>query len=141
MELHLNNLEFEELIELTSQKINIPSSAVRKDYFITIILKKLSDSDFIDRVVFKGGTSLSKCYPKSIERFSEDIDLTYIPEEGLTNKQIGRKLKNIEKTLIGEGKSETINEERNDRNKSCYVWFNDNYKEDLFRKKRYPRRL
>lgn len=130
MELHLNNLEFEELIELTSQKINIPSSAVRKDYFITIILKKLSDSDFIDRVVFKGGTSLSKCYPKSIERFSEDIDLTYIPEEGLTNKQIGRKLKNIEKTLIGEGKSETINEERNDRNKSCYVWFNDNYKED-----------
>lgn len=54
MELHLNNLEFEELIELTSQKINIPSSAVRKDYFITIILKKLSDSDFIDRVVFKG---------------------------------------------------------------------------------------
>ncbi len=130
MQLHLNNLEFEELIELTSQKITIPSSAVRKDYFITMILEKLSDSDFLEMVVFKGGTSLSKCYPKSIERFSEDIDLTYIPEEGLTNKQIGKKLKNIEKILIGEGKSEIINEERNDRNKSCYVWFNDNYKED-----------
>jgi hypothetical protein len=27
---------------------------------------------------FKGGTSLSKCYPESISRFSDDIDLMYV---------------------------------------------------------------
>ncbi len=31
---------------------------------------------------------LSKCYPGSIERFSEDIDLTFYKAEGLSNKQI-----------------------------------------------------
>ena len=129
MRLHHNPDEFLELVELTSKKINIPAIAVRKDYFITIILNNLEESDFADKVVFKGGTSLSKCYPKSIERFSEDIDLTFIPEEGLSNKQISKKLKNIEKTLIGEGNSEIVSEERNDRNKSSYVWFSEEYKE------------
>lgn len=130
MILHLKKEEFEELIELTSNQINIPTEAVRKDYFITMILKNLADSEFVNDVVFKGGTSLSKCYPGSIERFSEDIDLTFIPEEGLTNKQIGKRLKNIEKCLIGEAKSEIIGEERNDRNKSSFVWFNDDYKKE-----------
>lgn len=121
--------EFEELIELTSQEFHIPSSAIRKDYFITFILKNLSESEFVDKVVFKGGTSLSKCYPNSIERFSEDIDLTYIPDVGMKDKQINRNLKAIEKILVNQGISEIINEERNDRNKSCYLWFNNEHKE------------
>ena len=129
MNLHNKTNEFEELIELTSEYVNVPSAAVRKDYFITLILKKLSESDFLGSVVFKGGTSLSKCYPESIDRFSEDIDLTYIPEDGLSDRQINRKLKAIEKILIESAKHETINEERNDTNKSCFVWFNDEYKE------------
>ncbi len=83
MNLHLNNKDFEELINLTSNFFNIPSSAIRKDYFITMILANLSNSEYNEFVVFKGGTSLSKCYPKSIERFSEDIDLTYLPKNGM----------------------------------------------------------
>lgn len=129
MKLHHKNEEFEELIELTSNYVNIPVGAVRKDYFITLILKKLSKSKFLDCVVFKGGTSLSKCYPGSIDRFSEDLDLTYIPEEGLSVKQINKRLKAIEKMLIGNAKSEIISEERSDRNKSSFVWFNDEQKE------------
>ncbi|MFZ3591598.1 nucleotidyl transferase AbiEii/AbiGii toxin family protein [Bacillus sp. DJP31] len=74
---------------------------------------------------FKGGTSLSKCFPNSIERFSEDIDLTFIPEEGMSDKQISKRLKVIEETLIGQGKFEKINGERNNRNKSSFVWFFD----------------
>jgi len=93
MNLHHSEDEFEELIELASQTFNIPSNAVRKDYFITLILKNLESSIFSENVVFKGGTSLSKCYPNSIERFSEDIDLTYIPDDEMSNKQISRKLK------------------------------------------------
>ncbi len=128
MKLHQNQQDFEELIELTAQWKHIPSDAVRKDYFITLLLKNLADSEFVDSVVFKGGTSLSKCYPGSIERFSEGIDLTYIPEAGLSIKQINKALKAAEKVIIGVGKSEFVIEERNDRNKSSYVWFTDEYR-------------
>jgi predicted nucleotidyltransferase component of viral defense system len=129
MKLHHSESEFEELIVLASQTFNIPPNAVRKDYFITLVLQNLANSIFIESVVFKGGTSLSKCYPNSIERFSEDIDLTYIPENEMSNKQISRKLKSIEKSLIGKGHYEKINGERNDRNKSSFVWFNEEFKD------------
>lgn len=128
MRLHHSSDEFEELIELASRTFNIPSDAVRKDYFITLILQNLENSIFTENVVFKGGTSLGKCYPSSIDRFSEDIDLTYIPDDEMSNKQISRKLKSIEKALIGQGQFEKINYERNDRNKSSFVWFNDEFK-------------
>lgn len=123
MKLHLDNETFEELIQVTSMHFGIPELAVRKDYFITIILKRLSNSDYKNNVVFKGGTSLSKCYPGSIERFSEDIDLTYIPYEAESNKQIDKTLKKIESMLTCETKWEKINEERSRRNKSARVYF------------------
>lgn len=129
MNLHNNAELFEELIELAAKLYNLPSSAVRKDYFITLILSNLQNSPYLEHVVFKGGTSLSKCYPGSIERFSEDIDLTYIPEKDMSNKQISKTIKAIEKVLVGYGEMEKIDPERNDRNKSCYVWFTDAYKE------------
>lgn len=129
MRLHNDYEVFEELFNLTSQWRHLPTSAIVKDYFITVILNNLSESDFLESVVFKGGTSLSKCYPNSIERFSEDIDLTFIPEEGMSDKQINYKLKSIEKILIGQGKSESIGDERNNRNKSSYVWYSDKNKE------------
>lgn len=125
MNLHHNEAEFQDLVNLTANYYQLPMNAVRKDYFITLILCYLGNSEYVDQVIFKGGTSLSKCYPKSIERFSEDIDLTYIPEAGSTNRSINNQLKDIEKLLIGPGNSEIIPEERNDRNKSCYIWFSD----------------
>ena len=76
--------------------------------------------------MFKGGTSLSKAYPDSIERFSEDIDLTYIPNEELRNSQYSRKLKQIEKIMSKGGNLAKISEERNDRNKSSFIsWEED----------------
>ncbi len=130
MILHHKKKEFEELVRLTSEHIQIPIEAVQKDYFITMVLNNLSNSEYVNEVVFKGGTSLSKCYPGSIERFSEDIDLTYIPKEGMTDKQISIILKSIENCLINNTKSEIIREERNNRNKSTFVWFNDDCKNE-----------
>ncbi len=130
MILHHKKEEFEELVRLTSEHIQIPIEAVQKDYFITMVLNNLSNSEYVNEVVFKGGTSLSKCYPGSIERFSEDIDLTYIPKEGMTDKQISIILKSIENCLINNTKSEIIREERNNRNKSTFVWFNDDCKNE-----------
>ncbi len=129
MNLHLDN-SFNNLISLSSKHFNIPASAIRKDYFITMILNNLANSKFNDCVVFKGGTSLSKCYANSIERFSEDIDLTYIPDNDMSKKQISKELKTIETTLANNFKIKKINTERNDRNKSSFIWYSDTHKSD-----------
>ena len=46
---------------------------IEKDYYVTLVLRELAKQ--VPNLLFKGGTSLSKCY-KIIDRFSEDIDIT-----------------------------------------------------------------
>lgn len=118
MNLHTNKEDFEDLCLLTSEYIGIPENAIKRDYYIVLLLQNLQNSDIGNECVFKGGTSLSKCYPESISRFSEDIDLTFIPKEELSNKQYSKKLKKIETLIIGNAKSEKIENERSDRSKS-----------------------
>ena len=122
MRLHENKIEFQQLITLTARDKHIPESAVERDYYIVRSLLFLSKIEDAERCVFKGGTSLSKCYPGSIERFSEDIDLTYMPERDMTDKQIERKLKAIEKAMTADAETEIISDERNERNKSIWFW-------------------
>ena len=71
--LHNETNLFKEVLALTSNKLHISEQIIEKDYYITIILKNLAQK--LPFVVFKGGTSLSKCY-QAIDRFSEDIDIT-----------------------------------------------------------------
>ncbi|SHJ90223.1 Nucleotidyl transferase AbiEii toxin, Type IV TA system [Hathewaya proteolytica DSM 3090] len=125
MNLHTNKEDFEDLCVLTSEYIGIPQDAVKRDYYLVMLLKNLQDSNFASECVFKGGTSLSKCYPGSINRFSEDIGLTFIPKEQLSNNQYSKTLKKIEKIIIADAKSEKIEDERSDRSKSSYVWFEE----------------
>ena len=49
---------------------------LEKDIWVVWALEILFTSDLANQIVFKGGTSLSKAH-KAIDRFSEDIDLTY----------------------------------------------------------------
>ena len=74
MILHESPNVFLELIQATATHRGIPAIYVAKDYWVTRVLKRLSESQHREAVVFKGGTSLSKAY-HLIERFSEDIDL------------------------------------------------------------------
>ena len=126
MKLHTREDDFQDLCILTSRYIGIPEDAVKRDYYIVCMLQKLQESDFADCCVFKGGTSLSKCYPGSIERFSEDIDLTFIPSDCLTDKQYAKELKNIERVMTEDYHIEIIPDERNNRNKSAFVYFDSN---------------
>lgn len=71
--LHEEQQLFKEAIDLVVSKTGISSEVVEKDYYVTMILRELSKK--LDFIVFKGGTSLSKCH-KAINRFSEDIDIT-----------------------------------------------------------------
>lgn len=56
MYLHKENRElFRDAILLASQKLEIGEDIVEKDYYVTLILKKLSAIKY--PVVFKGGTN------------------------------------------------------------------------------------
>ncbi|MBP1565069.1 MAG: nucleotidyl transferase AbiEii/AbiGii toxin family protein [Oscillospiraceae bacterium] len=70
--LHNDKELFQQLILHTAQSKKTEESVIEKDYFVTLLLEKIVMKQ--PDVIFKGGTSLSKCY-KLIERFSEDIDL------------------------------------------------------------------
>lgn len=71
--LHKDKEQFSEAIDLAVFKTGLAPEVIEKDYYVTMVLKKLSER--FDFIVFKGGTSLSKCH-RVISRFSEDIDIT-----------------------------------------------------------------
>lgn len=73
MKLHSNKEAFISLVQLVSDYYRIDPALVEKDYFVTLLLEELTLK--VPGLLFKGGTSLSKCF-KIIDRFSEDIDLT-----------------------------------------------------------------
>ena len=125
MNLHNHKNDFDELIAIVANYMGIPADAVRRDYYIVQMMQNLQNSEFADNCVFKGGTSLSKCYPNSINRFSEDIDLTFIPNESYTDKKYSKALKQVEEVITHGYLTEKIDAERNSRNKSSYVWPTD----------------
>ncbi len=116
--------EFRMLITLVAEYMHLPESAIERDYYIVMLLKHLADSEFAEQCVFKGGTSLSKCYPGSIERFSEDIDLTFLGMD-LSDKVCDKTIKKIEEIMTVSANTEKIVNERSNRSKSMYVWFDN----------------
>ncbi|HAT6958059.1 TPA: nucleotidyl transferase AbiEii/AbiGii toxin family protein [Legionella pneumophila] len=67
--------------EATARSTTIKNpTIIEKDFWVCWTLDQIfSNEDLSPHVIFKGGTSLSKCY-NIIERFSEDIDLTFSKE-------------------------------------------------------------
>ena len=93
--LWLNNEIVDRLAMLQQTEIEHPGInqiAIEKDWWVTIALKALFQTDCRDSLIFKGGTSLSKGF-NIIERFSEDIDLA-----------INHSFFDIEKTSKSHGK-------------------------------------
>ncbi|MFA6200515.1 MAG: nucleotidyl transferase AbiEii/AbiGii toxin family protein [Bacteroidales bacterium] len=88
----LTDQQKRDVITQTANKIGLPVQAVEKDLWVTVILQIIFSLPFADKMVFKGGTSLSKVW-NLIQRFSEDIDLAidrslFGLEGDLTNKQV-----------------------------------------------------
>ncbi|HAQ56228.1 MAG TPA: hypothetical protein DCR44_02325 [Acholeplasmatales bacterium] len=121
--------EFDELCTVTSRYRHLPEQAIRRDYFIVMALGKLSTSIMNPYCILKGGTSLSKCHPGSIERFSEDIDLVYQPKSRESHRAFERNLQTIEKIMSDGMSIEPIAGERSAVNKSAYIWY-DEHRED-----------
>ncbi|MDR0355058.1 MAG: nucleotidyl transferase AbiEii/AbiGii toxin family protein [Deltaproteobacteria bacterium] len=65
-----------ELLNAVSARSGHPAPLLEKDVWVVGTLACLFSSSLADRLTFKGGTSLSKAY-NVINRFSDDLDLTY----------------------------------------------------------------
>jgi hypothetical protein len=64
-----------EVFAETAARKGLPEAVVEKDFWVCWALKQLFSIDCLSaRLLFKGGTSLSKIF-HAIDRFSEDIDL------------------------------------------------------------------
>jgi len=102
--------ERSELFVEAAARRGLSPVVVEKDYWVCVALSALFGEPQPVELVFKGGTSLSKCYGL-IDRFSEDVDLAFDraglgfrddrdPEaEGLSSKR--------RKTLVEELSAET----------------------------------
>ena len=73
--LQISEEELALVIQNTSEKLNLSTAIIEKDFWVCVVLRYLfSEFKYNNHIVFKGGTSLSKVYG-IIDRFSEDIDL------------------------------------------------------------------
>jgi predicted nucleotidyltransferase component of viral defense system len=91
MKLHLDRPAFGLIIDEISKQNNIRRDVLEKDYYVTLLLKELSEMDNQGYAYFKGGTALYKAL-KSIRRFSEDIDLTVFIENCSSPNQKQKRL-------------------------------------------------
>lgn len=90
--LHHDKELFEKIILDTSEHFGIVPSIIEKDYYVTLFLHEIVKRQ--PDIIFKGGTSLSKCY-HIINRFSEDIDLSIECEHKPTEGQKKNLVNNI----------------------------------------------
>lgn len=74
--LRLGQDDQREVLEIIREKTQRPTLLLEKDVWVVWALGAIFDSALATDLTFKGGTSLSKAY-KVIDRFSEDVDLTY----------------------------------------------------------------
>lgn len=121
MYLHDDVEKFREVLQATSESLSIGMDIVEKDYYVYLLLRSLHEENPL--FVFRGGTSLSKCY-HVIQRFSEDIDLS-VHADHLTQSQrkgikkaIKRALANLNLPLLNE--EETRSRREFNRYETCF---------------------
>lgn len=127
MKLHLNKALFNDAIRITAQQMDIQPIYVEKDYWVTLVLHALYHSAVKDEVIFKGGTSLSKCFGL-IDRFSEDIDLVVLRGEGDSGNKLTNKIKKISSLvseLLPEVYLENITQKMGMNRKTAHSYFKE----------------
>lgn len=131
MTLH-QSTDYIDAIESAAAHFNMRTIFIEKDYWVTHVLKKLSTSKFVEGVVFKGGTSLSKAHD-CINRFSEDIDLAILKTEDMSGNQITNKIKEVEK-IISDGLTYFKHslEEKKGRNRRTFYHYTKAVKDENF---------
>jgi hypothetical protein len=96
--LHNDPKLFKDTVLATAEYFHISPAYIEKDYWITNSLRRLSLNPNADKVVFKGGTSLSKAY-NLVDRFSEDIDIAVIDANSFNGNQLKTLIKKVAKEM------------------------------------------
>lgn len=117
MVLHKDKESFDIAIRAASRHFNVSPAIIEKDYYVTLVLCELAKQ--VPDLLFKGGTSLSKCH-KIIDRFSEDIDITLDSEHQSQGKR-----RNLKYTIVEICNNLGLNllnesETRSRRDYNCY---------------------
>jgi len=132
MKLHEDKELFRQAVEFTAQQMEIPAIYVEKDYWVTFALHAIFNHEIGKETVFKGGTALSKCFGL-IDRFSEDIDLVVLRNEGETDSQMKSKIRKISKVVaavLPEVKVDKITVKKGMNRKTAHTYskvFSGNY--------------
>lgn len=74
--LRLNAKDRLDALGVAADRLGRPAHLLEKDVWVVWAIQQLFGSPVGTNLVFKGGTSLSKAY-QVIDRFSEDVDLTF----------------------------------------------------------------
>ena len=101
MKLHENQPLFAQLLNFAANTLNIRPEFIEKDYWITRALQRMSQNINAEKVVFKGGTSLSKAY-RLTNRFSEDIDIAVIDADSFSGNQLKTFIKRLAKDMAAD---------------------------------------
>ncbi len=92
---------FSDAIRAASDHLKINQVFVEKDYWITLVLNRLSKTKYVNETVFKGGTSLSKGFGL-LNRFSEDVDIAIIDAENKSGNAVKNIIRTVEKEITEE---------------------------------------
>lgn len=92
--LHHDRHVFRDLLESIFNEHDILPEILEKDYYVCLMLQEIAVVQREYDVYFKGGTALYKCL-KRINRFSEDIDLTFNNEKFISKTSKGNALKKV----------------------------------------------
>jgi len=95
--------DFEATLDAAADQLGLVAAVVEKDYWVSQALRAVVATHPED-FVFKGGTSLSKCFGL-IERFSEDIDVLVLPRDR------GRAARDTLMKAMGDAAAEAIGDE------------------------------
>ena len=101
MNLHTNTEQFLTLVNFTAEHFHILPMFIEKDYWITRSLQRMSQNNNAEKVVFKGGTALSKAF-RLTNRFSEDIDIAVIDANSFTGNQLKTLIKRLAKDMASD---------------------------------------
>lgn len=101
MNLHENKDLFLSIVQDMAQKTAISEVYIEKDYWLTRALQRLSQNPNVEKVVFKGGTALSKAY-RLTNRFSEDIDIAVIEASSFSGNQLKMLIKRLAKDMAAD---------------------------------------
>ncbi len=101
------------VFEQTAERRWLPVVAIEKDFWVVEILNILFSLPYADKMVFKGGTSLSKVWGV-IRRFSEDIDIavdrSFFGIEGDVTKKQMKKLRKTSSVFVRDALSHDLTE-------------------------------